>query len=199
MELPLILSIPMNHGTEMLIALLVGSGFGFALERAGFGSADRIVPIFYFRDFRVLRVMFSAIVTAMLGLYLFDLAGWMPVSAIGILDTHYLPQLVGGLLLGAGFIIGGYCPGTSVVGAVSGKIDSMLFILGIFGGSMVFTIAYPALESFHNSGNAGRVLIHEFFNVPSGVVVFAVVVMAVGAFIGAGKVEDLVREKWGQK
>lgn len=193
MEGPLSVVLNFGHATEMTVSLFVGIGFGFVLERAGFGRADNLAAIFYGRDFRVLRVMFTAILTGMLGLYFLDVLGILPLYSIGILGTYLVPQLVGGLLLGAGFIIGGYCPGTSIVAAVSGKIDGLLFVAGIGFGSFLFTLNYNGLQGFHNSTAMGRLLLGEYFGIPSGVMVFLVAVMAVGAFLVAGKVEALVR------
>lgn len=197
MEGPLSVVFKFGHGMEMLVALFVGIGFGFVLERGGFGRADNLAAIFYGRDFRVLRVMFSAIVTGMLGLYFMDLLGIMPLSSIGILDTWLLPQLVGGLLLGAGFIIGGYCPGTSIVALSSGKMDAALFLLGMLAGTTMFTLGYDTVEPFHKSTSMGRVLLHEALGVPSGVMVFGVSLMAIGAFWFAGKAETWVNGKRG--
>jgi len=192
MDGPLSLVLNFSHATEMSIALLVGMGFGFVLERAGFGRADNLAAIFYGRDFRVLRVMFTAIVTGMTGLYFLDLFGALPVYSIGVMDTYVVPQLVGGLLLGAGFIVGGYCPGTSIVATVSGKIDGLLFVAGILTGSFLFTLNGYSLQSFADSHHMGRVLMGEFFGLPSGVMVFLVALMAIGAFFAVGKVEALV-------
>lgn len=199
MEGPLSQIMSFSHSTEMVIALFVGIGFGWVLERGGFGRADNMAAIFYGRDFRVLRVMFTAIVTGMTGLYFFDLAGILPIASIGVLDTYVLPQMVGGLLLGAGFIIGGYCPGTSIVAAVSGKIDGMLFVAGIGAGSLIFTLGYDSLSGFHQSTAMGRVLMSEFFGLPSGVMVFAVALFAIGAFFAVGKIEAWVNGKGGAK
>lgn len=195
MEGPLSVVLKMSHPTEMMVSVLIGIGFGFVLERAGFGRADRLTANFYGRDFRVLRVMFTAIVTAMLGLYVLDLLGILPLSSIGILDTYLLPHFVGGLLLGVGFIVGGYCPGTSVVAAVSGKIDAVLFMLGIAFGSAVFTLGYDTIAPLANAGARGRVLLHDFFHVSSGIMVFAVSLFAVGAFWAVGRIERLVRAR----
>lgn len=181
-----------SHSTEMVASVAVGIGFGFALERAGFGRADNLAAQFYGRNFRVLRVMFSAIVTAAVGLYSLDLLGVMPISSIGLMDTYVAPALVGGLLLGAGFIVGGYCPGTSLVASVSGKVDALLFMGGIFAGSMVFTLSYDAVAKFHGSTALGRVLLSEYFGVPSGVMIFAVALLAVGSFWGASRIEARV-------
>jgi hypothetical protein len=192
MDGPLSVVFKFPHALEMVVALFVGSGFGFALERAGFGRADNLAAIFYGRDFRVLRVMFSAIVTAMMGLYFLDLTGILPIADIGILDTWLLPQIVGGLILGAGFIIGGYCPGTSIVGAASGKTDAMLFLGGLVAGSALFTFGYDTFAPLQNATSMGRLLIHEYLHVSSGVVVFAVALFAVASFWLVGRIEKRV-------
>lgn len=197
MEGPLSLALNLGSTAESVSGLVCGIGFGFALERAGFGRADNLASVFYGRDFRVLRVMFSAIVTAMIGLYFLDLVGFMPIGNIGLLPTYLLPQLVGGLMLGAGFIIGGYCPGTSVVAIASGKLDAAVFLSGIFFGSLGFMLSYDAFAAFHDKTHWGRVLLHEFLHVPSGVMVLAVALMAVGAFWGTSKIEAIVRRRIG--
>lgn len=184
-----------THPLEMAVALAVGFGFGFVLERAGFGRADMLTAIFYGRDFRVLRVMFSAIVTAMLGLYFLDLVGVLPLGSIGILDTYLVPQLVGGLLLGAGFIIGGHCPGTSIVAAASGKTDAMLFLGGMLLGSLVFTLGFDSFKPLQNATAMGRVLLQDFLHLPSGVLVFAVALFAAGSFWLVSKIELRVNER----
>jgi uncharacterized protein len=195
MEGPLVQALKLSYSTEMMISVAVGFGFGWVLERAGFGRSDNLASIFYGRDFRVLRVMFSAIVTAMLGLYLLDGAGVMPLASIGILDTYLVAQLVGGLLLGAGFIVGGWCPGTSIVGAVSGKIDAVLFIGGLVIGSTLFMLGFDSFQALQNSGARGRVLLHELFHVSSGTMVLAVALFAVGAFAAVGRIEEAVRSR----
>ncbi len=198
MSAPLSVIFNFSHALEMIAALAIGFGFGFVLERAGFGRADNLAAIFYGRNFRVLRVMFGAIVTAMVGLYFLDLTGVLAVSSIGVLDTYFLPQVIGGLLLGAGFIVGGYCPGTSLVGAASGKTDAMLFLAGLVGGSAIFTFGYATFAPLQNATAMGRVLIHEYLHVSSGVVVFAVALFAVGSFWLVGKIEAMVNRKEAQ-
>jgi hypothetical protein len=197
MSFPLSQSLHWGHATQMVVALFVGFGFGFVLERAGFGRADNLASIFYGRDFRVMRVMFTAIVTAMLGVYFLDLFGVMPVSDLGLMPTYVLPQLAGGLLLGVGFIVGGYCPGTSVVAAMSGKLDALFFLAGIFLGGLLFTLGYDAFAQFHNSTSLGRVLLHEYFGVPSWVMVPVVTLFAAGALFAVGRIEAVVRARSG--
>lgn len=196
MEGPVTQALHLSFTTEMVIAALVGLGFGFVLERAGFGRSDNLAAIFYGRDFRVMRVMFTAIVTAMIGLYFLDLAGILPLSSIGILDTYLWAQLAGGLVLGAGFIVGGWCPGTSIVGVASGKIDALLFVFGLVLGSTLFTLGFDGLAPLQNAGARGRLLLHDVFGVPSGVAVLAVALFAVGAFWAAGRIEAAVRARY---
>jgi hypothetical protein len=189
---PLSATLHLGPTTELVIATFIGMGFGFSLERGGFGRADNLTAIFYGRDFRVLRVMFTAIVTAALGLYFLDLFRIVPIHTIGILETYWVPQLLGGLMLGAGFIIGGYCPGTSLVAFVSGKIDALLFLVGLLLGSMVFTLSFDAVSPLQQMGYMGRKLLHEVLHIPSGVMVFLVVLMAIGAFSLVAKIEAKV-------
>jgi hypothetical protein len=195
MEGPVSAVLKLGHPVEMTLSVLVGMGFGFVLERAGFGTARNLAAIFYGRDFRVLRVMFSAIVTAMVGLYALDLAGVLPLSSIGIMDTFLGGQLAGGLLVGAGFIVGGYCPGTSIVASVSGKLDALLFMGGLLVGTAAFTFGADGLAPLADSGAKGRVLLHEWAHVSSGVMVFAVALFAVGAFWAVGRIEAWVRSR----
>lgn len=189
---PVIVSHPVPHGLEMLIALGIGLGFGFALERAGFGRADHLAAIFYGRDFRVLRVMFTAIVTCAVGLYLLDAVGWLPLGSLRLLETFLAPQLVGGVLLGLGFILGGYCPGTSLVGAASGKVDALLFLVGLLAGTFLFSLTSPWTEAFQLRGSLDFVLLPDLLHLPRLVTVALVLLMALGAFRLARWVERRV-------
>jgi len=198
-ELPSVLATNMSHTAEMAAALVIGFGFGLVLERAGFGRADNLASIFYGRDFRVMRVMFTAIVTAMIGLYFFDLAGVMPIANIGILPTYVLPEVVGGILLGAGFIIGGYCPGTSIVASMSGKVDALFFVSGLFVGGLGFTAFYDVLAGFHSSTFMGRVLLQEYFGVSSAFMLPAVALFAVGALYAVTRIEAVVLRRLAAK
>ncbi len=175
---------------SLIVAFMIGIGFGFFLERAGFGSAKKLAAQFYFTDMSVLKVMFSAIVTAMVGVYYLSVIGWVDLSMIYLTPTNILPQVVGGLLLGFGFVIGGYCPGTSCVAASTGRIDGIIFLLGVVFGIFAFGEVFPLVSNFYNSTPMGQVTLPQFFNIPYGVVVFLVVLMAVGAFVAA---------EWGEK
>lgn len=174
-----------NADVSLIIAFIIGIGFGFMLERGGFGSAKILAAQFYLGNMRVLKVMFSAIVTAMIGVYFLSVIGFMDLSLIYISETYIIPQVLGGLILGIGFIIGGYCPGTSMVAFSTGKIDGFVYVLGIFFGIFVFGEMFPLFTDFYYSTNLGSVTIPSFFGLSYGLVVFLVILMAIGAFAAA--------------
>jgi hypothetical protein len=177
---------------SLLVAFVLGIGFGFCLERAGFGSARKLAAQFYLYDMSVFKVMFTAIVTAMLGVTYLGWIGWLDLGLVYLVPTHLGPQLVGGLVLGVGFVVGGYCPGTSVASLATGRIDAMVYALGIFAGTFVYAEVYPAIKGFVNADAMGQVTLPEVLGLPYGLVVFAVVVIAVAGFWGATKVERWV-------
>ena len=176
---------------SLLVAFAIGVCFGLFLERAGFGSARKLVSQFYLSDLAVFKVMFTAIVTAMLGVTYLGWMGLLDVSQIYLTPTFLWPQVVGGLVLGVGFVVGGYCPGTSVAAVASGKLDAIVYALGIFAGTFAFAEAFPWLRGFYLSGGFGERTLPQVLGLPYGLVVFAVVLMALAGFWAAGRVEAL--------
>jgi uncharacterized membrane protein YedE/YeeE len=170
-------------------ALLIGIAFGWFLERAGLGNARKLAGQFYFTDLTVFKVMFSAIVTAMLGAFWLDRLGVLDLGAVYIPDTYVLPQLAGGLLFGAGFALAGLCPGTSCVAAATGRGDGAMVVLGLFGGVLAMGLLFAPLRAFYESTARGPLTLPELLRVPDGVVVCAVVAMALAAFAGAERLE----------
>lgn len=179
-----------NSDVSLIIAFVIGIAFGIALEKGGFGRATILSSQFYFTNMRVLKVMFTAIVTAMLGLYFLSVIGFVDLSLVYLTQTNLLPMAVGGLIAGLGFIIGGYCPGTSMVAVATGKLDAMVFVAGMIFGILVFGEMFPGIEEFFNSDFMGTVTLPSFFGLSYGLVVFLVVLMAIGAFTAA---------EWGEK
>lgn len=177
----------------LLVAFVLGVGFGFFLERAGFGSARKLAAQFYLYDMSVFKVMFTAIVTAMLGVTYLGWLGWLDLDLVYLVPTHLGPQIVGGLVLGVGFVVGGYCPGTSIAALATGRLDAVVYALGIFAGTFVYAEVYPAIQGFVNSNAMGQVTLPEVFELPWGLVVFAVVVIAVVGFSGATLIERRFR------
>ncbi len=174
-------------------AVLSGFGFGFVLERAGFGSSRKLAAQFYLRDMTVLKVMFSAIVTAMLGLVALRAVGLVDMEAVYVNPTFLGPQVVGGLVFGVGFAIGGYCPGTSVVAAATGKLDAVAFLAGAAMGILGFAGSYPALQRFATSGGGKRQFLMDLLHLPYGVVAILVTLLALAMFAGAEWIERKMR------
>jgi uncharacterized protein len=192
----------LSTGNFILASLALGFFFGFFLERAGFSSALKLTGQFYFRDFSVLKVMFSAIVVAMLGLAWLSLPGVVDMGQVYVPDAYLWPQIVGGLLLGAGFIVGGYCPGTSVVAAATGKLDGFFFLAGIFAGIFGFGVVEPSIHEFNVSGALGPLTLQQLFGVPAGVAAFCVAAVAIAAFAAAEMSEgawQLFRKTYGRE
>lgn len=189
MTAPLASQVEFAAGTEFAIAIALGLFFGFFLERAGFGSSRKLAAQFYLYDMAVLKVMFSAIVTAMSGLWLLSGVGWLDLGEIYLVPTFVLPQFVGGLVLGAGFVIGGYCPGTSVAGVATGRIDAMLYALGMLAGLAAYAEVYPAFEAWTTTTSLGEATWPEVLGVSRGPVVAVVVALAAVAFWAAARLE----------
>ncbi len=175
--------------TSLIVAFAIGIGFGFFLERAGFGSARKLVAQFYLTDLAVFKVMFTAIVTAMLGVTYLAWIGFLDLSLVYLVPTYWGAQVVGGLLLGVGFVIGGYCPGTSMAAIATARIDGLVYALGIAAGTLGFAAAFPLLGGLYGAGAAGPQTLPGLLHLPYGFVVFAVVLMAVGGFMGASVLE----------
>lgn len=134
--------------SAMASGLACGALFGYVLENAGFGSPVKLSAQFRLTDWAVFKVMFTAIVVAAIGLWLLRVAGLMAPDSIAVPQALMMASAVGGALVGAGFAVGGYCPGTSVVGMVSGRLDALLFVVGVLAGTALFAVSYgPALRS----------------------------------------------------
>lgn len=133
--------------------LICGFLFGYVLENAGFGSPDKLTAQFRLTDWSVFKVMFTAIVVAAAGLYGLRVTGLMPPDAIYVPGALLGAAAAGGALVGAGFAVGGYCPGTSVVGVFSGRIDALVFAAGLLLGTFAFAGLYgPVIESLMAAG-----------------------------------------------
>jgi uncharacterized membrane protein YedE/YeeE len=190
-----------SHEVGLVFGVLSGFGFGFVLERAGFGRAQKLVGQFYGYDMSVFKVMFTAVVTAMLVVVVasgLGLADFKAIADHATSETLLVPFAVGGALVGAGFVMSGYCPGTSYVAMASGKIDGLLTVLGTIVGQVIWAELEwrPGFARFHNATNVGNFYLWELLHLPAKagppILAVAVVAMAAGCFIGAEKIEKLL-------
>lgn len=130
------------HESGMVSGLVCGVLFGFALENAGFGSPAKLTAQFRLTDWSVFKVMFTAIVVAAVGLWGLRMVGLLEADSLFVPQALVMASAVGGALIGLGFAVGGYCPGTSMVGMASGRLDALVFVLGLFIGTTAFAGFY---------------------------------------------------------
>lgn len=174
---------------SLALALVIGIAFGWFLERSGMGSARKLAGQFYLRDLTVFKVMFTAIITAMLGVFWLAWAGALDLEKIFVPETWILPQLAGGVIFGIGFAIAGLCPGTSCVAAATGRIDGVAVVFGMFSGVLGTGLLFTKLQDFYLSTSKGVYTLPQLFNMSQGAVVFAVVLIALGGFKLAEMIE----------
>jgi uncharacterized protein len=169
------------------IAPLLGIAFGFLLERAGLAHAPRLAGQFYFTDFTVFKVLFSALLTAMLGAFWLNRLGLLDLDRVYIPETFVLAQAIGGVLFGAGFLLSGLCPGTSCVAAASGRLDGLAVIAGILVGVVTFNVAFDFIQPMYSATSLGPITFAQLLGVPTGVLITAITAIALGGFIVFGR------------
>lgn len=181
-----------NPDLNLFFAFVIGLGFGYVLEQGGFSNSRKLAGVFYGYDFVVLRVFFTAAITAAVGLLLFSYMGWIDYSLLYINPTYLWSAIVGGVIMGLGFILGGFCPGTSLVAAIIGKVDAMFFIIGMMIGIFIFGQFYETFEPLYNGSALGGIFVYDSLGMPREWFVFLLVLIALAAFIITRKIEDKV-------
>lgn len=190
---PLVPEIISNE-LNLVVAFFVGIGFGYVLEQAGFSSTKKLVGLFYGYDFTVLRVFFTAGVTAMVGVLLLSHFNLLNIEIIYVNPTFLWSAIAGGLIMGLGFVVGGFCPGTSVCAAAAGKLDAMVFILGSIIGILLFTETYPLIKELYLSENWGAVRFDKFLGISPELFAAIITLIAIGAFVGVRFIESKVNK-----
>lgn len=178
-----------------LVYLAIGFSFGFVLELAGFGNSPKLAAQFYFKDLTVLKVMFGAIVVAMVLLAGAAAFGLLDLNLIWVNPTYLWPGIVGGLIMGVGFILGGYCPGTSLVALSTLKVDGLFYVLGVIFGIFLFGETVDSFSIFWTSSYMGRFTLPELFGIPMGYMVLILVLMALFMFWGGEQLERIIGGK----
>jgi hypothetical protein len=177
---------------NLIVALLIGIAFGFILEQAGFSSSKKLAGVFYGYDFTVLRVFFTAGVTAMSGVIILGYLGWLDTDFMYVNPTFLQAAILGGVIMGFGFIIGGFCPGTSICGMAIGKIDAMFFVGGGLIGVFIYGELYPWFEGITNAGALGNIRIFNSIGISQGLFALVLIAVAVAAFIATTMIEKKV-------
>ena len=171
-----------GQDASLAVAFAIGLAFGWCLERSGLGNARKLAGQFYFEDLTVFKVMFTAIITAMLGVFWLGWVGFLDLSRVYVPETYILPQLVGGLIFGAGFGLAGLCPGTSCVSAATGRIDGVAVVGGMFFGVLATGLLFPVFEKFYESTGKGAYTIPQLTGLRDGVIILIVVAFGMLGF-----------------
>ncbi len=186
---PLVNNGIISQGINTLAAVLIGVLFGYALQRSGFTNSRKISAAFYMKDVDVPVVMFTAIVTAAIGLWGMSLLGMIDTSKMYFLPSYLLPMIAAGFIFGIGMAVGGFCPGTSLASMVTGKIDAMVFVGGFLLGSLLFGDLYPIWDKFYNSNGFGVFRIDQLLNINLGLAVLIITLLGVFGSIGMRKLQ----------
>jgi len=182
---PLVVNEIISENTNLFLAFIIGIGFGWVLEGSGFSSSRKLAGVFYGYDTVVLKVFFTAAITAMLGLLFMSLFGWIDLEWVYVNPTFLTSAILGGIIMGAGFIMGGFCPGTSFTAAAIGRIDGMVFIGGLFIGVFIFGIGYDIWEGIYMANYLGEPKISEALGMRDGLFGLLLILVALGMFFVA--------------
>lgn len=183
------MSLPLYDG-GIASALLTGILFGYVLEGSGFGSPRKMVAQFTLKDFAVFKVMFTAVIVAAVGLWLLEIGGLLKPGSFFVPTMYFGAFAVGGVLIGAGFAIGGYCPGTSATGLASGRLDALAFMAGMVAGVGIFAGVFEKIHAFYifGQGPKGQTL-SQLLGLPAIIILVALIVVAAAGFALANRLE----------
>ena len=192
---PLPIDTLLGTAGSYLVYLLIGFGFGYVLEISGFAISSRLAAQFYFKDLTVLKVMFTAIIVAMVLIFAATGLGLLDYNLIWVNPTYLWPGIIGGLIMGVGFIVGGFCPGTSLVSVATFKIDGLFFTLGGLVGIFAFGEVVDNIAVWWNSSYLGRFTLMDWLGLDTGWVVLLVVLMALFMFWGGEQLERIIGKR----
>ncbi len=174
-----------------IIAILIGFAFGYILEASGFSSSRKLAGVFYGYDFAVLKVFFTAAVVSVIGLYYMDYLNWIDISQLYVHPTYLWAAIIGGIIMGVGFVTGGFCPGTSLCAVAIGKIDGIVFTIGLMIGIFIFSESFNVLEPLFDGSNLGNITLVDSLGVSPYWIIFIFTIIALVAF----PFSDWVRSK----
>ena len=167
---------------NFIVAILIGMAFGYILEATGFSSSRKLAGVFYGYDFVVLKVFFTAAIVSVIGLYYMDYLNFVDISQLYIQPLFLWSAIIGGMIMGVGFLAGGFCPGTSLCAVAIGKIDGIAFNIGLVIGIFIFSESFGLLEPLFNATNMGHVTLDESLGFSPYWIILVITVIAVISF-----------------
>lgn len=174
-----------------IIAILIGIFFGFILEASGFSSSRKLAGVFYGYDFAVLKVFFTAALVALIGILYMDYLGYLNMEQLYIHPTYLWGAIIGGIVMGVGFVAAGFCPGTSLCAVAIGKIDAIVYVIGIMVGIFIFSELYTVFQPIYEGYFEGNITLMDSLGVNRYWFVFIFTIIAIVAFVAS----DLIRKR----
>jgi len=179
---------------NFIIALIIGFFFGFILEASGFSSSRKLMGVFYGYDFAVLKVFFTAAAVSVIGLYYMDYLNWLDISKLYVHPTYVWAAIIGGVIMGIGFLAGGFCPGTSLTAVAIGKIDGIVYSIGLMVGIFIFSELFPIIEPFFLKSYRGHITLSDSLGISPYWIIFIFTVIAVVAFYFSDIIRNRVKK-----
>jgi len=179
------------HEWDSLIAILIGLAFGFILESSGFSSSRKLAGVFYGYDFAVLKVFFTAALVSLIGLYYMDYLGYMDITQLYIHPTYLWGAIIGGVIMGVGFVSGGFCPGTSLCAVAIGKIDAIAYVAGAMIGILIFSEFFTLFQPLYEGSFMGNITLVDSFDINPYWFIFIFTILAVLIFV----LTDFIRKR----
>lgn len=167
---------------QLALGLLFGLAFGFLLQKGGVAKYHVLMGVLLLEDFTVIKVMLSAIVAGMIGVF--------ALYALGLVELHlkptrYAANLLGGLLFGVGFALLGYCPGTGAAALGQGNYDAIAGVLGLMAGSYLYAEMSGLLgKTVLTWGDRGKLMLPELVRVSLSTFVVAFASFLVLVLVG---------------
>ncbi|HKJ06563.1 MAG TPA: YeeE/YedE thiosulfate transporter family protein [Flavobacteriaceae bacterium] len=174
-----------------IIAIIIGIAFGFILESSGFSSSRKLAGVFYGYDFAVLKVFFTAALVSSIGLLYMDYLGYVDMSFLYVHPTYLWGAIIGGVIMGVGFVAAGFCPGTSLCAVAIGKIDAIVYVIGIMVGIVIFAELYEVFQPIYDGYFKGYITLDETFNISPYLFIFLFTIIALVTFF----ISDIIRKK----
>ncbi|MDC9722628.1 MAG: YeeE/YedE thiosulfate transporter family protein [Urechidicola sp.] len=174
-----------------VIAILIGMAFGYILEASGFSSSRKLAGVFYGYDFVVLKVFFTSAVVAVIGIFYMDYLNLVDITQLYVHPTYLWAAIIGGMVMGVGFLAGGFCPGTSLCAVAIGKIDGIVFTIGLMIGIFVFAELFDVLEPLFVGSNLGNITLVDSLGISPYWIIFIFTIIALVSFV----ISDIIRKK----
>ncbi|HUE70433.1 MAG TPA: YeeE/YedE thiosulfate transporter family protein [Pirellulaceae bacterium] len=152
-----------STGKQLALGLLFGLAFGFLLQKGGVAKYHVLIGVLLLEDFTVIKVMLSAIVVGMIGVFGLYALGLVKLH---VKPTRYAANILGGLMFGVGFALLSYCPGTGAAALGQGNFDALAGILGLMAGSYLYAESSGLLgRTVLKWGDRGKLTLPELVRI----------------------------------